>query len=222
MDEFIIEEFNGAQIRIRKKDKYLSATDMCQVSGKKLPSDYLRLENTKLFIKYLEQEVKVEVVDKHNGNHKYRGTWIHPRLATNLAQWVSIKFSIKVSQWVENWRSLSVDNDKDYLLELANLEADKECDQKEREICSLLLAQNEGAEVEVETAVGFVDVLTSEEIIEVKIGANWKHALGQILAYSEFYQDRKKVVYLFDADDIDFNMVKTIMAKYDVELRVWP
>lgn len=40
------------------------------------------------------------------------------------------------------------------------------------------------AKVEVHTPVGIVDVMTPLQVIEVKIAASWKHALGQVLAYA--------------------------------------
>lgn len=40
------------------------------------------------------------------------------------------------------------------------------------------------AEVEVHTPVGIVDVMTTLQVIEVKVASSWKHALGQALAYS--------------------------------------
>lgn len=32
-----------------------------------------------------------------------RGTWVHPRVAINLAQWISPQFAVKVTQWVIDW-----------------------------------------------------------------------------------------------------------------------
>lgn len=37
---------------------------------------------------------------------------------------------------------------------------------------------------EVTIDTGIVDVMTPDKVIEVKKAANWKHALGQVLAYS--------------------------------------
>ncbi|EHS4941908.1 KilA-N domain-containing protein [Vibrio parahaemolyticus] len=38
------------------------------------------------------------------GDPKLQGTWVHPYLAINLAQWLSAKFAVKVSQWVTEWQ----------------------------------------------------------------------------------------------------------------------
>ena len=38
------------------------------------------------------------------GNPKLQGTWVHPYIAINLAQWLSPKFAVKESQWVTEWQ----------------------------------------------------------------------------------------------------------------------
>ena len=44
-----------------------------------------------------------------------------------------------------------------------------------------------GGESEVETPAGFIDVLRETEVIEVKYYRQWKHGLGQVLAYQSYY-----------------------------------
>jgi len=39
-------------------------------------------------------------VKKGNSNKFAQGSWIHPDLATNLAQWISPTFGVQVSRWV--------------------------------------------------------------------------------------------------------------------------
>ena len=34
-----------------------------------------------------------------------QGTWVHPQVAINLAQWLSPKFAVLVSKWVFEWMS---------------------------------------------------------------------------------------------------------------------
>lgn len=45
------------------------------------------------------------------------------------------------------------------------------------------LASMVGGQVEIETPAGFIDVLSDKEVIEVKYYRQWKHGLGQVLAY---------------------------------------
>jgi hypothetical protein len=34
------------------------------------------------------------------GRNELRGTWVHPRLAVNIAQWISPEFDVQVSKWI--------------------------------------------------------------------------------------------------------------------------
>lgn len=55
----------------------------------------------------------------------------------------------------------------------------------------------EGSAWQYPTPVGKIDVLTPEEVIEVKSSANWKAAIGQVLAYQAFFPDRRARIHLF-------------------------
>lgn len=50
---------------------------------------------------------------------------------------------------------------------------------------------------EVETPHGFIDLLTLEELVEVKIAREWKHALGQVLVYGLEYPEHGKRIHLY-------------------------
>lgn len=45
------------------------------------------------------------------------------------------------------------------------------------------------------TPAGIIDIITPTEIIEIKDWIAWKSALGQLLAYSRYYQQHKLAVY---------------------------
>ena len=96
-------EFNGFKIRQRESDGYIHATDMCKV-GKKEWSGYIRGKLVKQFINELSstlQICRVELIITTEGNGG--GTWIHPRIAINLAQWISAEFAVKVTDWVQKF-----------------------------------------------------------------------------------------------------------------------
>ena len=99
-------EFNGFNIRQRSSDGYIHATDMCKV-GKKLFADYNRLKETKKFIEALNSNMCIpisQLITSIKGNSKSgAGTWIHPRIAINLAQWISPQFAVKVSEWTQKF-----------------------------------------------------------------------------------------------------------------------
>jgi hypothetical protein len=64
----------------------------------------------------------------------------------------------------------------------------------------MLTVQYPDGRVEVRTPVGFIDLLFPTSIMEVKSFKKWKHALGQVLAYSAYYPDRSKIIHLYVSD----------------------
>ncbi|VWC02469.1 hypothetical protein [Burkholderia lata] len=61
----------------------------------------------------------------------------------------------------------------------------------------VLSVRNPAGQTEVHTRVGYVDLLLPTAVVEVKSLTNWKHALGQVLAYSNYYPDLRKVIHLY-------------------------
>ncbi len=70
----------------------------------------------------------------------------------------------------------------------------------EQKICARL-KDSLGGLTEVSTPAGRIDLLTDDEIIEVKRIDRWKAALGQILVYSGFYPHHRKRLHLFGRRD---------------------
>lgn len=104
--ELIPREIDGFVIHQRAKDGYVNATAMCKAAGKDL-YDYKRLDTTKEFLKELEGSPGIPgdplMIVVTTGLNDLRGTWIHPDMAVNLAQWCSAKFAVAVSRWVRDW-----------------------------------------------------------------------------------------------------------------------
>jgi hypothetical protein len=98
----------GGIIYQRPKDGYINATAMCQAAGKQW-FDYRRLTVTNAFIEALATETGIPGSDlaqsMKGGDIRFQGTWVHPQVAINLAQWLSVKFAVQVSQWVFDWMS---------------------------------------------------------------------------------------------------------------------
>lgn len=69
------------------------------------------------------------------------------------------------------------------------------------------IADEVNGTVEYKTPCGRADVVSDTEIIEVKHFKQWKHALGQVLAYADTVLGKQKRIHLF-ADDGD--MLKAI------------
>lgn len=215
---------NNVTIDIRESDGFINATQICKAGGKRF-SNWYQLESTKELIKTLEAELNTKVIDVKKGNSKtfIQGSYVHRRLAISLASWISPYFMTKVSKWVEEWAEYDPKNKKEFYHELSNLKP-SQCNQKEREI-QLELQQKLHGEIEVKTPNGYIDLVTDRLIIEIKELSNWKHALGQILSYGVYYENKRKQLYLFgyDEDSLDINeleRIKKTCGVYNVDVIV--
>lgn len=98
--------YRGSLIQQRAKDGYISATAMCKAAGREW-SSYRRSADD--FIVVLEGSLQIRrdllIVTIATGSNDLRGTWVHPQIAINLAQWLSADFAVQVSQWVLDWMS---------------------------------------------------------------------------------------------------------------------
>lgn len=93
--KFIIEKLGDYNVRVRQSDGYIYATDLCKACGKVF-YEYLRLKATEKFLEQLFSRTGIPVVElmqiKNGGKDK--GSWIHPKVAINLAQWACISYYI--------------------------------------------------------------------------------------------------------------------------------
>ncbi len=104
----ITHDWNGSAIaqlsestKITKHDVsagYVNATQMCKACGKQF-NDYARLDSTKAYWNGFSAETGIPVsgltVSIKGGNDKQvQGTWVHPEIAIDLAQWVSVEFRL--------------------------------------------------------------------------------------------------------------------------------
>jgi hypothetical protein len=200
-----------------REDGYVDATRLSVKSGKRL-AKWRKSIKTKEYIKLLCENLELEenklIEIKKGGNHKVQGTWIHPLLATNLGAWISIEFSFKISTWIEEWKKFNDDNKNRYDKELNEIKADENL-QPEFIIKERLYSELGGIK-EYETKFGYIDLLTDTEIIEIKVGYNWKHGVGQLLAYGEFFPKHIKRLHLFDI--LNNEDVNLFCRKYDIRV----
>jgi hypothetical protein len=95
-------EWNGHAIQRRQVDGYVNATAMCKANGKHLPH-YLANGRTTEYLQALSGSVGIPAdllkVSIGTGPNHLRGTWIHPRLAVDLARWISPAFAV----WMDGW-----------------------------------------------------------------------------------------------------------------------
>jgi len=93
---------NGITV-LSREDGFINATALCKAGGKQF-NDWYRLEKTKLFLNALSSstghpvDILIHIIT--NMKNEFRGTWVHPRIAVNIAQWISPLFDVQVSGWV--------------------------------------------------------------------------------------------------------------------------
>lgn len=63
------------------------------------------------------------------------------------------------------------------------------------------LAKSLNGQIEVQVPTGRIDILTNNQIIEVKHIKRWKGALGQIIVYGDYYPNHQKRIHLFGEND---------------------
>ena len=100
-------EVNNSIIEQRADDGYINATALCAVAGKRW-HNYVRNETTGHFLRALEAKTRISVVAQIQEVRNSAGipsTWVHPKVAIHLAQWLSADFAVQVSEWVYDWMS---------------------------------------------------------------------------------------------------------------------
>jgi hypothetical protein len=95
----------GTAITRRQADGYVNATAMCKAGGKRWPH-YFWNASTTAYIAALTPVVGIPatgtnglVQSSWGGTPDLQGTWIHPRLAVDLARWISPAFAV----WMDGW-----------------------------------------------------------------------------------------------------------------------
>lgn len=105
---YITHEEDDQLIYMRSTDGYVNATAMCKSFGKDFKT-YNRSNTTKRFVTALSSRCKICTTDiiitQQGGEPHLQGTWIHPKLAIHLAQYLSPEFAVTVSIWIDDWIS---------------------------------------------------------------------------------------------------------------------
>ncbi|HEY9820429.1 MAG TPA: KilA-N domain-containing protein [Candidatus Sericytochromatia bacterium] len=119
---------NAIEIEQRSTDGFINGTAMCVAHGKDL-SNWLRTDDTLELAMVVAQDLGIEpnpvkkrdsvftrvsalyptlVIVKRGSPETGGGTWLHPDLAIQLAQWCSKQFGLQVSRWVKEWMTSGV------------------------------------------------------------------------------------------------------------------
>jgi hypothetical protein len=106
--QLISHKVQDSIIEQRAEDGYINATAMCKAAGK-LMGDYTRLSSTKEFLQELSADMGIPISQLiqvlRPGGEGLQGTWVHPQVSTHLAQWLSPRFAVQVSKWIQEWLS---------------------------------------------------------------------------------------------------------------------
>lgn len=99
-------EVNNSFIPQREADGYINATALCKAADKRW-NDYSSNDRAKAFLKVMEAKTGIPVLNLVQvvTVAGLKSTWVHPKIAVNLGQWISPEFDYQVSEWVEDWIS---------------------------------------------------------------------------------------------------------------------
>jgi len=226
-NEFSWGKYGDFKVIVMLKNGYINVTNLCSLVGKRFRSWNENISSIEL-IEDLSSDLDMpaeKLIIKIAGGNKNqtvtRGSYAHPRLIPHIALWISSKFAIKVSKWLEEWRKYSKENNLSYWKTLSALEPSFSDDEEYR--IKLDLATKLNGVLEVQTDVGKIDIMTCDSIIEIKKFDKWKHALGQILAYGESKSNKNKIIYLSDYPNNknEISKVERILKKYDVAMKLY-
>ena len=95
--------YNGSIIS-QDTEGYVSLTDMAQAVGKRV-NDYSRLSSTQEYIEALSVDTGIPVsalVKTFKGGNEKQGTWAHPEIAIDFAQWCNPQFRIWANRTLKN------------------------------------------------------------------------------------------------------------------------
>lgn len=201
-----------------RDDGYVNATLLCTKATRQV-AQFLRLASTKKFVDVVAKDeniVSSQLIHVKNGSRE--GTWVHPRVATHLAQWISVAFAAKVTKWLETAKARISAIKVEYDQALEDLKEDAS-DQVEREVRQRL-AKEVGGRQCVIGMHGEIDIVSPTEVIEVKKASKYLHALGQVMGHVESYPEKSMRVHLFGSlEELEkHDNARMLFAKHGVSL----
>ena len=80
-----------------------------------------------------------------------------------------------------------------------------------------------GGKMEVDAGLGGrCDILSDDEVVEVKRYSSWRHALGQVLSYGHFFPGRSLRIHLFEPPPLPEDDIVLICKKFRVAVSIVP
>ena len=221
-NKYSIAKYGDLNVIMDTTNGYINATKLCSDGGK-LMKNWMENKSNKDLIQSFEVMIKSSItLFNMKGSYELRGTYVHQYLIPHIAGWISPLFAYNISIILHEWTLLSSDNNFRYWNNMgtsfAKTKLTPTIEGKEAIIRDQTAIEENGI-IEIKTSVGFIDVLTSTKIIEIKIGYNWKHALGQVKCYGFYYPNKEKWIYLFDCNDINQEVINNICIFENVNVK---
>jgi hypothetical protein len=104
-DKMII--LNDVCISFRQTDNYINATQLCK-AGNKIFDEWVCLETTIQLINELEDVTSLQLIE--NDKTYY---WVHPDIALQLANWISVSFYSDLCKWFRMNNTILISKDKE-------------------------------------------------------------------------------------------------------------
>ena len=127
----ITHRVNDTLIEQRQSDGYVNATALAKAykltSGKRRDvGHWLEMDRTKETLQHLSSITGIPVIELYQvfrgSSENGGGTWIHPRLAVRFGVWLSDEFGYLVEEWVNQWLTSGLTQDKTLMKKVAELE----------------------------------------------------------------------------------------------------
>lgn len=101
----IVRRFNSQEIHQRVTDGYINLNQMADASGRRI-DNWVRLQETTSLLREFQGDPLYQGVEPLiTIAGRAGGTWAHPDIAIQFAQWCSPGFALQVSRWVREWMS---------------------------------------------------------------------------------------------------------------------
>lgn len=102
-DNLIAHSFNSTKIHQRVADGYINLNQMADAAGKRIDNWTRLQETTSLLSEFQSESLYQGVASLITIEGKGGGTWAHPDIAIQFAQWCSPAFALQVSRWIREW-----------------------------------------------------------------------------------------------------------------------
>jgi hypothetical protein len=108
-ESLMVHSFNQSNVHQRVADGYINLNQMAEAAGRRI-DNWTRLQETQDLLTEFESQQNSNPSDLRDLNPALitqrgqgGGTWAHPDIAIQFAQWCSPAFALQVSRWVRQW-----------------------------------------------------------------------------------------------------------------------